>query len=185
MKITITLLTLILSSQLLGQINSKQNIGIHTAYGQTELAESHGEIGFRQSVSYNKDLWKNRLRLSPSFSVGSYWNYGFINTDAPLYFYNYNSSCARVNLYLNWLNVKNSTFFSGTGLTFSKIKGIKKEVPFQSYNYGINGCVLGYRYLNTEKRFGLETKILDFSLNPKGKFSEYNFIDVGLLINLK
>jgi hypothetical protein len=191
MKTIITLLTLILSSQLLSQINTKQNIGIHTAYGSSTLPASDydsGDITSRQfvsynTVSYNKDLWKNKLRISPSFSLGSYTNNSPVINEWPFYFFN--SSCVRVNLYFNWLNVKNSTFFLGTGLTFSKIKGIKKDVPFQSYNYGINGCVLGYRYLNTEKRFGIESKILDFSLNPEGKFSEYNFIDIGLLINLK
>jgi hypothetical protein len=137
------------------QSSNKENIGIHVGYSET--LESKSGIGFHQGASYNRDFSQNRFRLSPSVSVGSYEEYGIIDYDG---FYNYskvtfNSTSAKLNLYWNYINFKSSNFFIGTGLTLNRSRGFDAlDRVFTKHNYGINGCLLGYRFFNPEKRFG-------------------------------
>ena len=163
----------------------KRNIGICSGVGLVMNKRTEG-FGTYHGLSYNQDIWKNRLRFTQQLTYGTYAN-RFILDATDSYF---NSISSKSNLFLNVINWNSNALFLGIGFTANTSKGIvnttKSNPYFRVWHYGFNGCLLGYRFFNPESRFGFEGRFFQLTVEPSRdeEFVDFQFLECSLLINI-
>ena len=138
---------------------SKNSIKVGIGVGASSGSNTDG-FGVVYSLGYQREIWKDRLRVNPNFSIGHYSSQSML--DAPdLYF---NSTTLVTNLYFDLIRVKSFSLVLGCGALVNKSKGLKgtggdfdPEVVQQSSeyvsNYHVGGTVAaGFRFNSPNKR---------------------------------
>lgn len=78
-------------------------------------------LGFIYSVGYQREIWRDRLRLNPNFSIGHYSS-RFIQDARDQYF---NSINLETNLFFDLIKIGSFSIVIGTGLTLNNSRGLK------------------------------------------------------------
>ena len=171
-----------------GQDFSKNNLFVGVGIGSSNNSRAHG-LGINWSIGYQRDIWKNRLRIVPSTSFGTYTNKRI--TDVPDAYYN--SINLKVNLNFDVLKIKSFALFIGSGLTANYSSGLigtggdpgrSSSEYFNESNFTFNGLV-GFRLAPPKTRIGYELLLLDGSFENKNYFSELSVLKVRLTMKLK
>ena len=77
-------------------------------------------LGFIYSVGYQREIWRDRLRFNPNFSIGHYSS-KFINDARDQYF---NSINLETNLFFDLIKIKSFSLVVGTGALINNSRGI-------------------------------------------------------------
>ena len=147
-------------------------------------------FGTNWSIGYQRDIWKNRLRIVSGISFGSYTNIG--TTDVPDAYYN--STNLKMNLNFDVLKIKTFSLFIGYGLTANYSSGLigtggyppgrSSSDYFDESNFTFNGMI-GLRLNPAQNRIGYELLLLDGSLENKNYFSELTVLRIRIIMKLK
>ena len=146
-------------------------------------------LGINWSIGYQRDVWKNRLRIVPYISFGTYTNKG--TTDVPDKYYN--STNLKVTLNFDVLKIKAFSLFIGSGLTANYSSGLigtggdpgrSSSEYFNESNLTLNGLI-GFKLNPTKNRIGYELLLLDGSFENKNYFSELSVLKVRIIMKLK
>ena len=146
-------------------------------------------LGMNWSIGYQRDIWKNRLRIVPSISFGTYTNKG--TTDVPDAYYN--STNLKVNLNFDVLKIKTFSLFIGSGLTVNNSSGLigtggwpsgrRYSEYFNESSFTFNGLI-GLKLNPTKNRIGYELLLLDGSFENKKDFSKLSVLKVRVIMKL-
>lgn len=132
--------------------------------------------GTSYAVGYQRDIWRNRLRINPFISVGFFSNK--FTTDIPDAYCN--SINLQNNLYLDLIKFKSVSFVAGTGLFLNNLRGLRNvrsgsgaryAAYFSEYNFGVNGSV-GIRINPKNKRLAFDLMPFNFNFGTND-FSEF------------
>ncbi|NOU19515.1 MAG: hypothetical protein HOO91_18320 [Bacteroidales bacterium] len=77
-------------------------------------------LGFIYSVGYQREIWRDRLRFSPNFSIGHYSS-KFINDARDQYF---NSINLETNLFFDLIKIRAFSIVIGTGALINNSRGL-------------------------------------------------------------
>jgi hypothetical protein len=78
-------------------------------------------LGFIYSVGYQREIWRDRLRLSPNFSIGHYSS-KFIMDSRDQFF---NSINLETNIFFDLIKIKAFSLVIGTGALINNSRGLK------------------------------------------------------------
>ena len=154
-----------------GQDRSKNAV-----FGSRGWGDSNGKLGINGSVGFQRQLWKDRLRIVPSISFGTYTAKPI--TGAPDAYSS--STNLKINLNFDILKMKNFSMFFGSGFVINYTSGLlgtggepgrTTSEYFNKTNIGLNG-LLGLRLMPSQSRFGYELLLLDGTFPNTNKFSE-------------
>ena len=132
MKRKINLLILILfiiSNNFNAQEFSIHSLKIGAGYGVSHGKKNSG-FGIFHSFGYQKNIWKNRFRLNPNFSFGTYSTKLFTCVKDEYF----NSINFEINLFFDFIKTENYSLFIGNGSFLNHSKGLigKKGVLWWS-----------------------------------------------------
>jgi hypothetical protein len=116
----ILLLFLLLTGTIYGQEFTKHSVKTGIGVGASMECNSDG-MGFVYSLGYQREIWKDRLRLNPNFSIGHYSS-KFIMDARDQYF---NSINIETNLYFDIIKIKAFSLVVGTGGLLNNMRGLK------------------------------------------------------------
>jgi hypothetical protein len=184
---------LLLAILLGGIISYGQDFSKNSLFGGVGIGSSNNSradgLGINWSIGYQRDVWKNRLRIVPSISFGIYNGNG--TRDVPDVYYN--SINLKVDLNFDVIKIKTLTLFVGSGLTTNYSSGLigtggspgnSSSEYFNESNFTFNG-LMGFRLFPPKSRIGYELLLLDGSFENKNYFSELTVFKVRLIIKLK
>ena len=171
-----------------------QDFSKNSLFGGIGIGSSNnsaaGGIGINWSIGYQRDIWKNRLRIVPSISFGTYTNKG--TTDVPDAYYN--STNLKMNLNFDVLKIKIFSLFIGSGWTANYSSGLigtggyppgrRFSAYFNESNFTFDGMI-GLRLNPAQNRIGYELLLLDGSFENKKHFSELTVLRVRIIMKLK
>ncbi len=155
--------------------------------GVSNHRNTSGGFGMRFGIGYQRELWRDRLRLVPAFTMGSYNNKGTTDV-ADAYHNSFNLS---TNVYVDVLKYKSVSFILGTGLTANYISGLKgsgggfssalNTTPnyggfFTLTNWGLN-INPGFRWSPKSHRIGVEIGFLNGTIG----FNDADFTELHIL----
>jgi hypothetical protein len=185
--ILVTILSLA-SQSIWSQIQTKNALIFNSGVGFTTNYTSSGG-GVSYGLGYQINLYKNRLRLCPNISSGTFTTKGITDISDDFF----NSTNLKLNLNFDVVKYKSSSIFLGLGYTFNRVNGYEgiggefylEPHYFTEYNSGVSGCI-GYRLSHPEKRFGFELRLLDFVIEPSRDetFTDLQVINLGLLLKI-
>lgn len=99
---------------------SKNSIKIGLGVGSSMGNKTDGG-GFVYTVGYQREIWKDRLRLNPNFTIGNYSS-KFILDARDQYF---NSINIETNLYYDLIRIKSFSLVLGCGGLVNNSRGLK------------------------------------------------------------
>lgn len=99
---------------------SKNSIKTGFGVGMSAGCNTDG-VGFVYTIGYQREIWKDRLRFNPNFSIGHY-NSKFILDARDQYF---NSINIEANLYYDVIKAKSFSIVLGCGGLVNNTKGLK------------------------------------------------------------
>lgn len=99
---------------------SKNSIKIGLGVGSSMGNKTDGG-GFVYTVGYQREIWKDRLRLNPNFTIGHYSS-KFILDARDQYF---NSTNIETNLYYDLIRIKSFSLVLGCGGLVNNLRGLK------------------------------------------------------------
>lgn len=102
------------------QSYSKNSIKLGWGIGAS-TADNHDGGGFVYTVGYQREIWKDRLRFNPNFSIGHYSS-RFILDAKDQYF---NPISMEANLYYDIVKVKSLSLVLGCGSFINNTRGLK------------------------------------------------------------
>jgi len=122
LKTSLILSLIIISYSASGQIHefSKNSVKVGFGLGASMGYNTDG-IGFVYSFGYQSEIWKDRLRLNPNFSIGHYSS-KFIMDARDQYF---NSINIATNLYYDLIKIKSFSLVLGCGGLVNNSRGLK------------------------------------------------------------
>lgn len=145
--------------------------------------------GMVLSIGYQRDIWKNRLRVVPSLSFGTHVG-GDMVISPQMYF---NSTNIKVNVNYDVFKIKTFALFIGTGLTVNYMAGVvdaysspsggRPFLAFREGNFTFNG-VMGFRIIPKNSRIGYELLLMDVSAENGHGFFEQS-ISLRLILGLQ
>lgn len=103
-----------------GQEFSKNSIKIGAGLGAS-MGSSNDGGGFVYTIGYQREIWKDRLRLNPNFSIGHYSSRFIL--DARDQFFN--SINIETNLYYDLIKIKSFSLVLGCGGLVNNSRGLK------------------------------------------------------------
>ncbi len=111
-----------MSTALRGQEQTFSKNSIKLGFGVgASMGDNTEGFGFVYAVGYQREIWKDRLRVNPNFSIGHYSPIGI--ADVPdLYF---NSINLETNLYYDLIRIKSFSFVLGTGGLVNNSRGLR------------------------------------------------------------
>ncbi len=161
--------------------------GVGIGYSDNSRVDGSGT---NWSIGYQGDIWKNRLRIVPGISFGTYTNKG--TTDASDTYHN--STNLKVNLNFDILKIKTFSLLIGSGLTANYSSGLigtggfppgrRFSEYFNESNFAFNGLI-GLRLNPARHRIGYELLLLDGSSKLNGDFSELTLLRARVIMKLK
>jgi opacity protein-like surface antigen len=167
---------------------SKSSLFGGIGVGSSNNSRADG-LGIKWSIGYQRDIWKNKLRIVPSINFGSYTNIG--KRDVPDAYYN--STSLKVNLNFDVLKIESFSLFIGSGVTANYSSGLigtggdpgrSSSEYFNESNFTFNGLI-GLRLYPVKNRVGYELLLLDGSLESKKHFSELTVLKLRIILKLK
>jgi hypothetical protein len=122
LKPTLILFLLIICYSLTGQDQgfSKKSIKVGFGFGASMGKNTDGG-GFVYSIGYQREIWKDRLRFNPGFSIGHYSS-RFIMDARDQYFNSINLS---TNLYFDLIKINSFSLVLGCGGLVNNSRGLK------------------------------------------------------------
>jgi len=91
-------------------------------------------LGFIYSVGYQREIWRDRLRLNPNFSIGHYSS-KFIMDARDQYF---NSINLEANIFFDLIKIKAFSIVIGTGALINNSRGLKGTGGDYDYSGQVN-----------------------------------------------
>ncbi|MFV0522369.1 MAG: hypothetical protein ACK5MI_08105 [Mangrovibacterium sp.] len=130
--LSILFITLINTGTTYGQPHefSKNSIKIGFGCGVSMGNDTEG-IGMVYSVGYQREIWKDRLRLNPNFSIGHYSSWQIL--DAPDQFFN--AINLDTKLFYDLIKVKTFSLVVGCGTLINNSKGCKGPEVYDDEDY--------------------------------------------------
>ncbi len=102
------------------QAFSKNSIKVGLGLGASMGSNTDGG-GFVYTIGYQREIWKDRLRLNPNFSIGHYSS-KFILDARDQYF---NSINIETNIYYDLIKIKSFSLVLGCGGLVNNTRGLK------------------------------------------------------------
>ena len=160
MKTGLILLSILLSLSVYGQTQefSKNSIKVGLGLGASWGSNTVG-LGFVYTIGYQREIWKDRLRLNPTFSIGHYSSKFIL--DAPDQYFN--SINIGTNLYYDLIKIESFSLVLGSGGLINNSRGLKgtggdsdghTEPPTSEYvsNFYFGGYLGGGFRINSLKK---------------------------------
>lgn len=144
-------------------------------------------LGIHGSIGYQRNLWKDRLRIVPSVTFGTYTSKGI--DDVPDAYFT--STNLKLNLNLDVLKIKAFSVFVGSGLTANYSSGLigtggdpgrTSSAYFNEFIFAFNG-LLGLKLNPVNNRIGYELLLLDGSFG--NDFTELSILKARIIVKLK
>ncbi len=168
---------------------SKSSLFGGVGFGHSKNSRVDG-LGTNWSIGYQGDIWKNRLRIVPCVSFGTY-----SRTLSTFVDEHYNSTSLKVNLNFDILKIKTFSLLIGSGLAVNISSGLvyktsvsgrrsSSEKFNDESNFAFNGLI-GLRLNPAQNRIGYELLLLDGSSKLGGDFSELTFLRARIIMKLK
>ena len=117
------LITVLVSYSVSGQNNqdfSKNSLKVGLGLGASMGSNTDGG-GFVYTIGYQTEIWKDRLRFNPNFSIGHYSS-RFIMDARDQYF---NSINIEANIYFDLIKIKSFSLVLGSGGLVNNSRGLK------------------------------------------------------------
>jgi hypothetical protein len=164
-KATILVIVLLTVSFINSQAQnfSKNSIKTGLSLGGTSGNNSDG-FGLAYNIGYQREIWRDRLRLNPNFSFGHY-STRFLPMDAPDE--SFTSLNVETNLFFDVFKVRAFSMVLGSGLFVNTIMGLKgtgglrddysgpqTSEYINDYYFGLTLCY-GFRINSTNRRLAL------------------------------
>ncbi|OQX97055.1 MAG: hypothetical protein B6I24_09990 [Bacteroidetes bacterium 4572_128] len=190
MKRKINLLILILfiiSNNFNAQEFSIHSLKIGAGYGVSHGKKNSG-FGIFHSFGYQKNIWKNRFRLNPNFSFGTYSTKLFTCVKDEYF----NSINFEINLFFDFIKTENYSLFIGNGSFLNHSKGLigtggdpesygnRQESEYTNYIYFGLYITAGLRYNNPNKRIALNIMPFNFHIGTSNFFEVYGKIEIDI-----
>lgn len=146
-------------------------------------------FGINWTIGYQRDIWNNKLRISPCVSFGAYTSKG--TDDAPDTYFN--STNMKLNLNFDLFKIKKLSLFIGSGFTINYSSGLlglggdpgrDRSSYFDETNFAFNGLI-GFRLNPKQNRIAYELLLLDGSFSNKEYFSELTVMRIRIMMKLK
>ncbi|MBN1251722.1 MAG: hypothetical protein JXR51_11440 [Bacteroidales bacterium] len=118
-KLTLFLFVLLFYSNIQSQEFSKNSIRISSGIGVSMDGTTDG-LGIIYSVGYQRDIWKDKFRFNPNFSIGHYSS-KFVMDARDQYF---NSINLQTNLFYDLIKIRAFSVVLGTGLLINNSRGL-------------------------------------------------------------
>ncbi len=115
----IILCSLFFGNDINAQEFSKNNLKIGLGYGASG-ENPHNGFGLCYSLGFQKEIWRDRLRFNPNFSIGTY-NSKMILDARDVYFTSINLSA---NLFFDAIKIKSFSLVLGCGIIGNHISGL-------------------------------------------------------------
>lgn len=121
-KIQLILFVIFITFNVYGQNKefSKNSVKVGIGLGASMGNNTEG-FGIVYTMGYQREIWKDRLRLNPNFSIGHYSS-GFILDSRYQYF---NSINIETNLYYDLIKIESFSIVVGCGGIVNNSKGLK------------------------------------------------------------
>jgi hypothetical protein len=186
-KIALVLISIIINLETLygqEQIFSKNSIKTGFGIGVSMGNHSHG-IGFVYTIGYQREIWKDKLRLNPNFSIGNYSSKLLLDA-IDQYF---NSINIETNLFYDLIKIKSFSLIIGCGGVINNSLGLKGTGRFNesnenTYSEYINDYHFG-GYLGTGFRFNSPNGRAAINLIPINlHFGNHDFAEFHAKIDL-
>jgi hypothetical protein len=173
-----------------GQNYSKNSIKLGLGFGLHMGNNSEGS-GLIYTVGYQREIWKDRLRFNPNFSIGQYSS-KFMPLDARDQYFN--SINLEANLYYDLIKIESFSIVVGCGGLVNNSRGLKGTGGHQEYysepqtsvyinDYHLGGFLgCGIRFNSPNKRTVLNIMPLNvhFGTNDFLEFNPKIEIDIKL-----
>ncbi|MDA3928705.1 MAG: hypothetical protein PF541_07065, partial [Prolixibacteraceae bacterium] len=173
-----------------GQDYSKNSIKLGFGLG-VHMGNNTDGSGLVYTMGYQKEIWKDRLRFNPNFSIGQYSS-KFLPLDARDQYFN--SLNLEVNLYYDLIKIESFSIVVGCGGLINNSRGIKgtggrpdysSEKPISEYvnDYHFGGYLGGgFRINSQNKRTSINIMPLNihFGTNYFLEFNPKIEIDIKL-----
>ena len=170
-----------------GQDFSKSTLKYGGGYSKYSNLNLSGE-GWMLILGYQRDLWKDRLRLNPAFTVGFYSSKN--TTDLPDQWFN--ALNLETILFFDIIKIKAFSFTIGAGGVVNNTKGLigtggyppgeTNSEYFSNWNYAGLFCS-GFRINPKKSRFAFDIIPLTYQIG--GKYYDEVFASVGFELKLK
>jgi hypothetical protein len=165
---------------------SKSAFFFGVGYCLSENSKTDG-LGFNYTIGYQRDIWRNRLRITPSLSFGAYNGEA---DDAPdAYFSSTNLKC---DVNFDLIKIKTFSLFIGTGLTANYSSGLigtggdpgrSTSTYFNETNLALNGLV-GLRLNPINHGIRYELALLNASIETRDDFSEITVLQIRIIVKV-
>ena len=172
-------------SEAIGQEFSKNSVKIGLGAGVSSGYYMDG-LGLVQTIGYQREIWKDRFRLNPNFSVGNYSSKRF-SDGRDQYF---SSRSLEVNLYYDIGKANSLSLVIGCGAMINNSKGLlgtggmdastssQNSEYFSKYNFGGN-LSGGFRVDSPNKRVAIN--ILPINIRFASQLTElYAKIEIDI-----
>jgi hypothetical protein len=131
--------------------------------------------GTSYTIGYQRNLWKERLRMNPSLGIGFFTNK--YTTDIPAAYCN--SINLQNNLYIDLVKIRSFSLVAGGGLFLNNLRGIRGRrytggssiEYFSEYTFGGYGGA-GIRINPKKKRFAFDLMPINMNFGVKD-FTEF------------
>ena len=137
-------------------------------------------IGTTWSMGYQRDIWKNRLRIVPSLKVGTYTHKRIDDIGDAFY----NSTSLKCNLNFDIIKIKSFSVFIGMGTAINYYNGLMSSGYFNEFIFAYN-ALIGFRINPENNRIAYEWVAINGSLSDA--FSEKigkDFLEVSSQIRI-
>lgn len=161
---------------------SKHSIKIGVGVGASMGSSTDG-MGFMHSIGYQKEIWKDRLRLNPNFSCGYYSSKGVLDANDQYF----NAINLATKLYFDLIKAKAFSVVVGSGVLLNYTKGLSgtggdmadhTQTPSSHYISNVHFAAYmggGFRINHPNKRLAIN--ILPFNIHfGNNYFGELHFI---------
>jgi len=178
---------LCMNNKALCQDFSKNSLKYGAGWGGCDGVKTSGN-GWLLIIGYQRDLWKDRLRLNPNFTFG-YFNSKNTTDVRDQWF---NSLNLETILYFDLIKIKAFSFMIGAGGFVNNTKGLlgtggwppgeSTSEYFSDWNYGGLICA-GFRINPKNSRFAFD--LIPYTFHFGGNNYEEAFVSVGFELKLK
>ena len=120
-------------------------------------------VGTHWSIGYQRDIWKNRLRIVPSLTFGTYTHKGLRRDPASAF---YNSTSLKCNLNFDIIKIKSFSIFIGLGTAINYSNGLTSSAYFNEFLFAYS-VQTGLRINSENNRIAYELVAINSRFDKK------------------
>ena len=120
-------------------------------------------VGTHWSMGYQRDIWKNRLRIVPSLTFGTYTHKGITTRYHSAF---YNSTSLKCNLNFDIIKIKSFSIFIGLGTAINYSNGLTSSAYFNEFLFAYS-VQAGLRINSENNRIAYELVAINSRFDKK------------------